>query len=512
MENVQKNVPASPPKKEKKKMKSPNAYVTLFVIIAIVAVLTWFVPGGQYDLNEAGQAIAGTYHRVDSNPQGLWDICMSPLIGMIGSETMSGAIAVALNILFFGSFLEMVDESGALKIFLKKVSMNNKDNYRKLIAILMIFMSLLGNVQGAYEEGFVYLMMFLPVIIGLGLDSMVALAIVVIGTQVGCLSSIINPFATGIASDIAGITPGDGMVLRILLCVLTTGASIVFVCRYADSIKKDPSKSFQHYRADEDQREFAMADDEDLSISPEQKKVLGIFALLVVVMIVSLVPWDTLNPEWTFFVTFTEWVTNIPVLGMIIGKAMVPFGHWYFNELTMFLIVVSVLAGFAMKYKVEKIVAIIIRGASALVGTALIVPLARGIQVIMNDGLITPTILNLGEQALSGMSPIIFAVLLFLFYIPLAVLMPSSTGLAAATMSIMSSLAGFVGLPAQVAVIAYLMALGLVKMIAPTSIVVMTGSQIAHVEYGTWVKFILKYMVFMVALCCAFLAVAAIIS
>lgn len=494
--------------KKKRKLKSPNAYITIFVIICIVGVLTWFIPGGEYELNDAGQAIAGTYHKAASKPQGMWEIFMSPLVGMVGSETISAAIPVALNILFFGSFLEIVDESGALKIFLKRVAKKFENSQHLLIGILMLFMSLLGNVTGTYEEGFVYLLMFLPIIMGMGLDTMVALAIVVIGTQVGCLSSIINPFSTGIASDIAGVTPGDGMFLRVLLFIITTGFSILFVCKYAASIKKNPSKSLQYYRLEEDKKEFSTQEEGDLSVSKQQKKVLVVFAVLVVVMIVSLVPWDTLNENWTFFNDFTKWITSIPFLGAVIGKTMVPFGSWYFNELTMFLIVCSVIVGVVMKYKAEKTINIIIKGASALVGTAFIVPLARGIQVIMNDGLITPTILHFGEVTLKGMSPMVFAVILFIFYIPLAMLMPSSTGLAAATMSIVSSLANFVGLAPEIAIIAYLMALGLVKMIAPTSIVVMTGSQLAHIEYGNWIKFILKYMVAMIVICCVFLALS----
>jgi uncharacterized ion transporter superfamily protein YfcC len=190
---------------------------------------------------------------------------------------------------------------------------------------------------------------------------------------------------------------------------------------------------------------------------------------------------------------------------------MVPFGMWYFNELTMFLIIISVVAGYAMHYKIDKTVGIIIRGASTMVGTALIVPLARGIQVVMNNGLLTPTILHLSETMLGGMSPVLFGIILMIFFSLLAFLMPSSTGLAAATMSIIASVATFVGLPVEVAVLAFLMALGMVKMITPTSVVVMTSLQVAHVEYTTWAKFILKYEAMMFVICAAFLAVTTLI-
>ena len=108
--------------KTKKQFKSPNAYVIIFFIMAIVAVLTWIIPGGQYQLDEAGKAIAGTYKRVASSPQGFWEMITAPIYGMVGNATVSGSIAISLNIMLFGSFLEMMEESGAVKLFLKRIA------------------------------------------------------------------------------------------------------------------------------------------------------------------------------------------------------------------------------------------------------------------------------------------------------------------------------------------------------------------------------------------------------
>lgn len=158
-----------------KTFKSPNTYVIIFYIIVIVAVLTWFIPGGQYQLDASGRAISGAYSRTVANPQGLWDIFMAPIIGMIGNNSVTGAMAISLNILLFGSFLQMMDEAGAIKISLKRIAIKNQKNYSLLITLLVVVMGIFGTVQGACEEGFVYLMMFLPVVLALGLDTMVAI-------------------------------------------------------------------------------------------------------------------------------------------------------------------------------------------------------------------------------------------------------------------------------------------------------------------------------------------------
>ena len=163
-------MPDNEPEKGKKKFKMPNTYVILFGVICFIAVLSWFVPGGAYELNANGDAISGTYHIVESNPQGLWDVFMAPITGMLGSGAISGAIAISLTILLFGSFLEMMEETGAVKTALKRITMKNQNNMHLLIAILVCLMSFLGTLEGAYEEGIVYFLMFVPVILALGLS------------------------------------------------------------------------------------------------------------------------------------------------------------------------------------------------------------------------------------------------------------------------------------------------------------------------------------------------------
>ena len=323
--------------------------------------------------------------------------------------------------------------------------------------------------------------------------------------QGGCLASIINPFAVGIASSIAGISPGNGIVMRVLMFIVFMAVISLYICRYADRVKKDPKYSPQFFRREQDLKEFPLAEHDDAVMTKEQKRVLGIFCATFAIMIVSLVPWSSLNPSWTFFEDFTAWLTSVPVLGMVLGKDIVPPGQWFFNEINALLIVATLITGYVMHFNIDRTIDIIIKGAAALVSTAFIVPLARGIQVIMNDGSITPTILYFGENTLSSLPPIVFVVVCLVFFLCLASFIPSSTGLAAATMPIMVPLAVFAGVQEEIMVDIYLMALGMVKMIMPTSIVVMTCTQAAHIGYGQWVKTNWKFVAFLFLLSCAFL-------
>lgn len=476
--------------KEKRKIKSPNVYVVLFFVLVFVAILTWIVPGGEYQVDQAGNAMAGTYTPTDANPQGFWEIVMAPIIGMTGDERISGAINISLDVMIFGSFLQVVNSTDALGVALKGVSEKFKNNQRLLITILIFFMMTLATIYGAYEEAVIYMMMIIPVIIGLGLDTMTAILITVLGTQAGNAASIINPFSTGIASGIAGIPPGDGMGYRTLIFVVLGLVLSLFINRYAESVQKNPEKSPVYHRMDED-RELYLAEDDsaDKGMSKTQRNVLIIFAVAFGILILALIPWDTLDIN--IFVRFSEWLYSIPILGNLIG-AFPAFGTWGFNAMTAWMLLLSVIAGFVANYDIDTTLDHIIKGAADLVPTALIIPMARGIQVLMESGNITATILNFGENTLSSLSPIPFVLLTLLFYLALATLMPSSSGLGAATMSIMAPLATFAGLPASIMILIFNFALGLAKMIMPTSIAAMTCTTAVGSDYADFVKIAIK--------------------
>ncbi len=493
--------------KPKKKFKMPNTYVILFAIIGIIAILTWVVPGGAYELDETGNAISGTYHTVASNSQGIWDVLMAPITGMLGSGSISGAISISLTILLFGSFLEMMDRTGALRTAIKRITMKNQNNMHVLIALLTIIMAFFGTLEGAYEEGIVYFLMFVPVILALGLDTVTAIMIVVLGTQIGCLSSVVNPFSTGIASGIAGISAGEGMMARLAMFVLFTGLVIFVICRYADKVRAHPEKSVQFFRRHLDLEEFPAADDDDLTLSAAQKRALVVFCLTWVVLIVGLIPWTSLNPDWTFFEDFVSFIGATPVLMQVFGVDIVPFGSWYFPEISLLVMSATILIGIVMRYDADTIIDTLLKGAAGLVSTAFVVPLARGIQVVMDNGQITPSILHACEGALGSLPPIAFVIVALVCYFIIACLIPSSTGLAAATMGIMSSLSQFAGIEVYIMVIIYLMALGLAKMITPCSIVVMTCTSAAHMSYADWVKKIAPIVALLFAVCCIFLCV-----
>ena len=190
-----------------------------------------------------------------------------------------------------------------------------------------------------------------------------------------------------------------------------------------------------------------------------------LFFLAFAVMIYGVIPWEDLG-------------IGVPTL------------WWWFPEMTASFLLFAILIGLAGRMSETGFTSTFVDGARDLLGVALIIGIARGITVVMTNGQITDTVLNWAEQAVSDLGGVAFINLMFVLFLPLSFLIPSSSGLATVAMPIMAPLASFADVPAQLVVTAYQSASGLVNLVTPTSAVVMGGLAIARVGYGTWLKFV----------------------
>jgi uncharacterized ion transporter superfamily protein YfcC len=254
------------------------------------------------------------------------------------------------------------------------------------------------------EETMAFFPLIIPVMMAVGYDSITGVAIILLGSQIGCLASTVNPFATGVASATAGVSIADGMIWRIVFFIVILGLGMAFVANYAEKVKKDPTKSLVYKQRAEDMEHFNVTADRAVNdtLTPAQKRVLILFFLTFVFMILSFIPWEDLGV--TLFTDIKEWLISIPVLGQIVGITTYPFGWWYFPEGAMLFAAAGVLIGVVYGMGEERLVKAFMNGAADLLSVALICAVARGIQVIMNDGMITATILHWAWQVLLWVS------------------------------------------------------------------------------------------------------------
>lgn len=479
---------------EKKKRKMPNAFTTLFLIIIFVAILTWIIPAGQYKLTDDGNFLPGTYHTVAQNPQGIWDVLAAPFLGFIGNDITDGALDVAIFILSLGGFLAVVTKTGAIDAGISHLIRKFKDNASTLIWILMFVFCLGGSTYGMAEETIAFYPLLIPVTISLGMDSLVAVAIVLVGSGLGVLASTVNPFATGIAAAMVGESVADGILLRVIFFIVLYVIGAFYVSAYAKKVQADKKESLIHDKMDAQAEQFQIKKDVP-DLSSKQKTVLWIFSLTFLIMVISLIPWSDLLGHKSFFESFHEKVLSVPVLGQIIGTDSLAFGQWYLIEITMLFFTSAIIIAMVYGIGEDEFVNTFLDGMVDLLSVAMICAVARGIQVIMNDGQITATILYWGEQSLAGLSKGVFTVLIYIFYIPMSFLIPSTSGLAAATMGIMGPLGEFAGVGVDTVITAYQSGAGIVNLVTPTSGVVMGALAFADLDLGIWLKFMRNLLI-----------------
>ncbi len=464
------------------KFKMPQAFTILVILIAIMAILTWVIPSGQYDriTTESGnEPIAGSYHLVERNGQDSGDVLLAPFEGFYN------AVDIAVFILMVGSFLGIMNQTGALESGIYNILkiMNGKENL--MIPILMILFALGGTTFGMAEETIAFYALILPIFIAAGYDSVTAVAVILLGAGIGVFGSTVNPFATGIASGFAGISMGEGILLRLIMFVGGLIITIIFVMRYAEKVRKNPQLSLVADMKDENIKAFANSSENIPPLTSRRKLALGLFALTFLVMIYAVIPFSDMG------------INFIPTL------------NWWFPELSALFLAMGVLTGIVYGLREKQIIDGIVSGAAELLGVAFIIGISRGITVIMNNGIITDTILNYGEVLLSGLNSAVFTLLNYIVFIPLSVLIPSTSGLATLAMPVLAPLADFAGVGRELVITAFQAASGLVNLITPTSAVVMGGLAIGRVPYEKWIRFVWKYLLLIALMSAVILMIAA---
>ncbi|MDG6881945.1 C4-dicarboxylate anaerobic carrier [Phocoenobacter uteri] len=446
-----------------KKLKFPSTYTILMLLTVLMAALTWILPAGQYDMvkNEVLDKmvpVVGSYHVVDSNPQGIIDVLMAPIQGFYDPNTYEArGIDIALFVLVIGGYLAVVTRTGAVDAGIAGTMKKLDGREKWMIPILMGLFALGGTIYGMAEETIPFYTLLIPIMISAGYDSVVGVAVILIGAGIGCLGSTINPFATVIASNAAGVNFMNGIGLRTAILVIGWLICTSYVMRYAAKVKRSPGLSVVASQKESNEEYFlhgkANSDVPDLTTT--RKIVLVIFALTFGVMI-----WGVSSQGW--------WMAEMSAL--FLGS--------------------SVVVGIVGRLSEKDLTDSFIDGARDLLGVAFIIVIARGLVVVMNDGNIIHTILNYAESLLAGLPEIPFINAIYWVESVLCLVVPSSSGLAVLSMPVLAPLADFAGVSRELVVTAFQSASGLPNLVTPTSGVVMGGLAIGRVSYVAWLRFI----------------------
>ncbi len=470
-----------------KQFKVPHVYAIIFALMVIFAVLTWIVPSGSYqrqEVNGREVTVAGTYEQSEKTyideetgdevdlRQGVFDVLQAPTRGI------QEAIEVVAFILIVGGSFQVITKTGAITSGMGRVVRRFKNKDILIIPIAMVLFALGGTSFGMAEETLPFFAIFMPIMMAMGFDSMTAFMVVFVGARTGYIASTINPFNVLIAQGILGIQGNPQLWLRMIACVVLTAVAITWVVLYARRVKKNPESSITF--EDDIAKKVEFAADEsalDAEFTGRQKGVLAVF---------------------------------------IAGMCLIIWGlvtqGWYMNEISAVFLAMGLLAGVIAGFSQDVIAQEFVAGIADFAFSAIVVGLARGILVIASDGMIIDTILNALATGLGGIPAVLFTTLLYAVENLLAILVPSSSGLAALTAPIFGPLTELMGLNPEAAVWALSMGSATMSLICPTSAILVAGLGVCKIKLGQWWKTVWKFFLVVSLINIVFVAISGLIA
>jgi uncharacterized ion transporter superfamily protein YfcC len=331
------------------------------------------------------------------------------------------------------------------------------------------FMIFGGTMCGFEEEAVAFYPILAPIFIALGYDSIVTVGAIFMASSVGTTFSTVNPFSSVIASNAAGTVFTEGIGVRLACLIVASICYLIYLRWYANKVKANPEFSYSYEDRDKFKALWEMDTSKDtaeqLAFDTKKKIILVIFVSAFIIMIVGV-----MSLGWWFPQMAAEFVMLSIIVMFIAGGGKKGLGE-------------------------SKMVNAFTDGASSMVGVALIIGLARGVNYILNTGLISDTLLYNASNLVSGMSGPMFICILMLVFFVLGFVVPSSSGLAVLSMPIFAPLADTIGIPRWIIVAAYQFGQYAMLYIAPTGLIMAT-LQMLDMKMSHWFRFVWPCCVF----------------
>lgn len=458
---------------DRKKSVGLNPFVLMFIIVIITAVLSYFLPSGQFDRTEVeGRTVVlpGTFENVDADNISVLDIFMSFHTGLVQSAD------IVFTVFIFGGAIGIMHRTGALDSMIKRLVSLFKGQAYVLISLLILVFALLGSFIGLAEETLVYIPIIIPLMIALRFDAMTAVGVIFLGVLgVGFTSALTNPYTVGVAQTIAELPYMSGWEMRVPIFISFYILTVAYIVRHAKKVKKNPDLAING--------KYESLEESDEKIDWDFKMPLRhLISIIVFVIAIGLL-----------------------VYGVIVHE-------WYVGEISATILVAGVVMGLISRLKLNDIGDGFVQGAKDIAMGALIIGFARAIVVVMEDGYMLDVVLNFASNLLNNLPASIAAIGMFITQLFINFFVPSGSGQAALTIPIMAPLSDLLGITRQTAVLAFQLGDGIANLVVPTFGVLLAALSIAGISYGRWLKWVMPYFLILVGLGIIFVAIAQIIQ
>jgi uncharacterized ion transporter superfamily protein YfcC len=504
------------------KIKVPHTYVIVFSIVILAGILTWFVPGGAYEHEtkvvqgiERSVVINGSFHYVDNTPQ-TWQIFSAIFDGFVDKAD------IIVFILLIGGAFWILNQTKAIDIailsFLKRARMLEKykalsflgiDNI--IIVLIMLLFSVFGAVFGMSEETIAFTIIFVPLAIKMGYDSIIGLSMCFVAAGLGFVGAILNPFTIGIAQGLSDLPLFSGIEYRMFCWLVINLIGFAYVLWYVRRIKKNPKKSVM-YELDEHWRKFTEADETAVEYHTPKSAWMVFAALQIVVIIFA---WQ--YPQTTLRIGLSSMKAPLlPIMaglflisGFILMRKSVHFfiinllmftilylivgvmGYeWYIMEIATLFFVMGIASGLSFNFTLSQMTNHFLDGVRDILPAGMIVGLAGGIIIVLQNGQVIDTLLHGASSIMEGTGKYGSLSAMYVIQTLINLVLPSGSAKAALTMPIMSQFSDLIDISRQATVMAYQLGDGFTNMITPTSGVLMGVLGIAKIPFDKWVKWV----------------------
>ncbi|MEF3329723.1 YfcC family protein [Oceanobacillus oncorhynchi] len=439
--------------KQKKKFQLPDAYVILFVILLLAAILTYIIPAGSYERETTEEGtdviVPDSYSQIDQQPVSLIDLFSSIQEGLIGG---AGLIFLVLTI---GGTFAVIEKTGAIDNMIMKTIKRTQNREWLLILMVATLFSVFGGLGIIANSSIAFIPIGIILARAMRMDAIVGVSIIYLGAYSGFAVGFLDPQTTGFAQQIAQLPLFSGLSLRLVLYVIIVGATIAYIIWYANRVKNDPQKSILSDNPFPKLEEKSM-EDVDGKLTSTQLTVL---------------------------------------LVLIAGIAIYVYGvfqlDWDINEMAGIFVALSVITALISKMGANQMVEEFLNGAKRVLYGALIIGMARSIVVVLENGQVLDTVVHSMAVVLEPFSSVMGAIAMFIGNGLFNLVVTSGSGQAAIVMPIMTPLADLMDIPRQVAVQAYTLGDGFTNIITPLSGVLMANLAIAGIPWTKWLKFAL---------------------
>ncbi len=515
----------------KRKFKIPGTFTIVFCIVLLAAVSTWIIPGGEFvrssqvvDGVARDVVVPGSYHAVDARWQ-TWQVFSAFFNGFVRTSNIIVFIFMIGGAFWIFNHTKAIDVG--VQMFLskmqhlqqKKVFKHVNVNYLVIASIMLVF-SLFGAVFGMSEETIAFVIIFVPLSISMGYDALVGVAMCYLAAHVGFAGAVFNPFTIGIAQGLAGLPSFSGFEYRLICWLIFTVSGIAFTLWYASVIHRNPERSPLYALNDYWRNHVSEQQVQSVHSEPSSKAAWLLWGILSAIFVVVSFYYTFTNITISHFTLTCPIVPILTALFVIVGffalrKSVHMFilslllftilalivgvlGYqWYVEEIATLFLIMGICAGVAYACSMDKICSLFLEGCKDIMSAALIVGLAGGIIVVMQDGRVIDTMLYGISRSMQHASNEAALGLMYAFQNVLNLMIPSGSAKAALTIPIMSEFADMLHIARQTMVLAFQFGDGITNMITPASGVLIGCLGAAKIPYSLWVKWIWKFVVFL---------------